>query len=321
MIRSKKHVYAVVSYKEDEHLPYVERHLDSPFVLLDLSTNYLKKNFTFRQNRGSFVLFLNGEPLTDITSVWYRRMIRATEKDLPIVNSQRPYSVKSLFNFANLALSYFPDATWISAPYVHERAENKVLQLDIARRIGFNIPDTIVTSSPTEALKFVAMQKSAIAKPINQGALNINRKHYGFYASKVTTKADFSGLFYSPAIFQTAIDVDVDIRATVVGNKVFAATIRSKSIDDPSSHVRDWRIANGNPDIKIEGYTLPKKIVSLCIEHVKELGLKFGALDLILDKKGKYWFIENNPAGQWAFVEDETKQPIGKMLAELLMKG
>lgn len=122
-------------------------------------------------------------------------------------------------------------------------------------------------------------------------------------------------------MFQPAIDVAVDIRATVIGDKVFAATIRSKTIDDPSSNVRDWRIANDDPDIKIEGYTLPKNIADLCVEHVKELGLKFGALDLVLDKKGKYWFLENNPAGQWTFVEQKTKQPIGKTLAELLMKG
>ena len=219
------------------------------------------------------------------------------------------------FNFSLLALSCFQDALWVNEHFLQERALNKILQLQIAHKIGFNTPDTIVTSSPNEAREFVSKQKSAVAKPIGQGAFEIDKKEYGFYTSRITTKADFSGLLYSPAIFQKAIDVDVDIRATVVGDKVFAATIRSKTIDIPSSHVRDWRIANDDPAIRIEGYTLPKKIAALCIEHVHELGLKFGALDLILDKKGIYWFLENNPAGQWAFVEQKTKQPIGKAIS------
>jgi hypothetical protein len=46
--------------------------------------------------------------------------------------------------------------------------------------------------------------------------------------------------------------------------------------------------------------------------------LEFGAIDLVLDKKGEIWFLENNANGQWAFVEEATGQPIGKAMADLL---
>jgi len=48
------------------------------------------------------------------------------------------------------------------------------------------------------------------------------------------------------------------------------------------------------------------------------LGLTFSAIDFVVDSKGVYWFLENNPNGQWAFVEQETGQQMGKALAELL---
>jgi hypothetical protein len=38
----------------------------------------------------------------------------------------------------------------------------------------------------------------------------------------------------------------------------------------------------------------------------------------VLDKKGEIWFLEINPNGQWAFVEEVTGQPMGKALADLL---
>lgn len=36
---------------------------------------------------------------------------------------------------------------------------------------------------------------------------------------------------------------------------------------------------------------------------------------------GEYWFIESNAGGQWAYVEEATKQPIGKAIAGLLQDG
>ncbi len=58
-----------------------------------------------------------------------------------------------------------------------------------------------------------------------------------------------------------------------------------------------------------------------CIEYVKVLGLQYSAIDLALDEDGKYWFLEVNPNGQWAFVELATVLQISKAIAELLSSG
>lgn len=58
-----------------------------------------------------------------------------------------------------------------------------------------------------------------------------------------------------------------------------------------------------------------------CVALVKDLGLEFGAIDFILDKKGVYWFLEINPNGQWGFVEERTNQPIGAAIAARLKTG
>src|SRR5262249_10189507 len=120
---------------------------------------------------------------------------------------------------------------------------------------------------------------------------------------------------------QEAVDVATDIRVTVVGKKVFAATVTPTMADKTPAAVRDWRAGDHYGGTTIQAFELPAAIARACVRHVKELGLMYGAIHLLLDKKGNFWFLENNPNGQWAFIEEATKQPIGKAIAELLMAG
>src|SRR5690606_36978212 len=133
---------------------------------------------------------------------------------------------------------------------------------------------------------------------------------------------DFSGLHLAPAIFQQAIDVEIELRVTVVGDQVFTGAITTSGID-PNSQYIDYKQGYIEPDAKviIEPYELPKKIADKCSAHARAFNFPYSAIDLLLDKKGTYWFLENNPNGQWAFVESGAGLPIGKAMAELLERG
>ena len=52
---------------------------------------------------------------------------------------------------------------------------------------------------------------------------------------------------------------------------------------------------------------------------MRALGLRYGAIDMILDQNGEYYFLECNPGGQFLFVEIQTQQPISLALASALM--
>ena len=100
---------------------------------------------------------------------------------------------------------------------------------------------------------------------------------------------------------------------------VFAAAIRSQE----SRLLRhDWRHHHEFASSQFyTAYRLPAKIERLCVRLVRALGLCFGALDLILTPQGEYVFLEVNPNGQWAWIEDFTGLPISDAIAELLMQG
>ncbi|HJQ08835.1 MAG TPA: hypothetical protein VJ836_05140 [Candidatus Saccharimonadales bacterium] len=213
----------------------------------------------------------------------------------------------------------FPDALWVSNDNAVQRAENKALQLREAAKLGFSVPITIFTSNPQAAQQFVARNKATIIKsPSVQGPV-VDDKMFYFFSTKITpeTPIDYSGLHLAPAIFQAAVDVDYDLRITVVGTEIFAASVTAGAEKDLSIGVRDWRIGNYT-GLDITGCLLPKGIAARCIALVKTLGLQFGAIDMIRDKKGAYWFIEINPNGQWGFVEQLAKLPISQAMARLL---
>jgi glutathione synthase/RimK-type ligase-like ATP-grasp enzyme len=47
----------------------------------------------------------------------------------------------------------------------------------------------------------------------------------------------------------------------------------------------------------------------------------FGAIDIVVTPDGRYVFLEVNPAGQWAWFDDEITLPIRDAIVDLLVAG
>ena len=54
---------------------------------------------------------------------------------------------------------------------------------------------------------------------------------------------------------------------------------------------------------------------------MRRLGLRFGAIDLILTPDGRYVFLEINPNGAWLWMQRTTGLPIGEAICDVLMAG
>lgn len=97
----------------------------------------------------SFVFDLNGQTvcLADVTSAYYRRPgIPIPAKEVE-VEAYRDYCEAEWLSALKGIYSFLGDK-WLNAPFAVEAAENKPLQLAIAKRIGFLVPDTCITNDP-----------------------------------------------------------------------------------------------------------------------------------------------------------------------------
>ena len=118
-----------------------------------------------------------------------------------------------------------------------------------------------------------------------------------------------------PVQLQEYIDKEYELRVTIIKNKVMAVRIDSQLHDQTKV---DWRMFTDLNPHSI--YKLPDHIQKSCREFLRRQNLLYGAMDFIVTPKGKYVFLENNPFGQYLWLERKTGQPITMEMANLLIE-
>lgn len=268
-----------------------------------------KKGYSFQLDKKNNFR-INKIQIGKIKSVWFRR----TKLPSIDINSYE-YKLYLLGEYNSLLTNIYnliEAKRWMSRPrYVYE-AENKMLQLKIASQIGFQIPETVVTSEKKILQEFANKHKyKLIIKPLNQGRINEINNVRSIFTNKLKKEHidKIDQFTLTPSIFQPYIEKEYELRITVVKNKVFAAKIDSQK--DQKTMV-DWR----KHKLKFSKYILPEDLVLKCLKLVKKLNLSFGAIDIIKSKNGEYIFLEINPNGQWAWIEFDT----GLLISDEIIK-
>jgi glutathione synthase/RimK-type ligase-like ATP-grasp enzyme len=210
--------------------------------------------------------------------------------------------------FAGLWLSL--DVFWINHPSRDQEAGRKAYQLRVAAELGFEIPDTLITSDPQDALRFVERHgpERTIYKSFSATA-------HDWRETRILRPEEVSlldNVRFAPVIFQEYIPAEVDLRITVVGERIFPAAIYSQQ----TSYKYDFRM--DMVTAKIEAATLPADVEQKLHAFMQRLGLVYGAIDMRRTPEGRHVFLEINPAGQWMFVEDRTGQPISDEMCSLM---
>jgi hypothetical protein len=209
------------------------------------------------------------------------------------------------------------DDRWLNSPANIARAEDKALQLAAADEVGLRIPATVLTNDLNAASGFLR-DGGAVAKAFHTGYLDDAGGETGrvIFTTRVNTdqQPTRESLFLAPVIFQKEIEKTYDVRATVVGRRMFAATIDSQIKVETRT---DWR-RGSHPDLPHFPHELPEHVEEKCILLAARLGLRFAAIDLILDRTGEYWFLEANPNGQWAWIESRTGLAISSAIVDEL---
>jgi len=199
-------------------------------------------------------------------------------------------------------------------------AENKLHQLMLAHRLGFLIPETLVTNSPADFQGFYAEHSGNL---VSKKLVDLVISPDGGTVVPFTHAVQEHDLMRSealrcaPVIFQQKLVKKIELRVTVIAEQVFAAAIDSGS---DSRQSVDWR---HYPTFDLgrfySPYTLPAVEQRRCVALVQALGQCFGAIDLVLHPELGYIFLEVNPNGQWGWIEEYTGLPIASAFADLLV--
>lgn len=257
--------------------------------------------------RGQICNHITGDilQLDEVGAFWLRKKgnfsynAQLSKQEIAFANSEMEHLLFGLYNSC--------DCYWMSRPSDIRNAIWKPEQLHRAKRFGFATPKSIITSSPAAVREFWADCKQGIVfKTLSDSSLasqSVSQNEVETYGLKTTLITDendgmLDSISTAAGFFQEYIPKALELRVTVIGQTVYAAEIHSQS--DPRTLI-DYR--DFSAEIKYDVAVLPENIERLCIEFVRSYGLEYSALDLIVTPAGQYVFLENNPVGQFYFVE------------------
>jgi glutathione synthase/RimK-type ligase-like ATP-grasp enzyme len=181
---------------------------------------------------------------------------------------------------------------------------NKSVQLLLARNCGMDVPDTLMSNSPTEVKAYLERVQTRIIckaffphiwKKADSEALAVTET-FEITADKLP--AD-EVLTYAPAIYQEMIVKDSDIRMVLLGTTVF-----SYSLQTPKKSI-DWRQDAGQGLITVQCIDTPPEVEKAVLAFANQAGITFGSFDFAVDSTtGKWWFLEVNEEGQFLWLDE-----------------
>jgi hypothetical protein len=183
--------------------------------------------------------------------------------------------------------------------------QSKPYQTLIVRGGLFEIPKTLITNDSGVARRFhEQMRRQVIYKSASGRSLGTKLVDQEILTNLLSTRD-------APIQVQERVP-GVDVRVHVVRDQIFATRIRSEVID--------YRLDNGE-QTQLDPWDLPATVASECIRTTKQFGLLFCGIDLRETPDGKYYFLEANPAPDFAFYEERTGQEISIALCDVLSAG
>ncbi|MCD9148485.1 MvdC/MvdD family ATP grasp protein [Pseudophaeobacter flagellatus] len=208
------------------------------------------------------------------------------------------------------------EGRWLNSPFAILRAEDKPRQLSEAYALGFSVPETMIGNDFNAAATFIA-EGPAVGKPLRHALIETEPNGEVLFTQRLGTldADDRAAVALAPVIYQREIAKAHDLRVTVIGSKIFAVAIHSQQ--EAETQV-DWR-RGSRLDLPHELVSLPDELAHRCLSLTKTLGLRYGAIDLIRDTADRYWFLEINPNGQWAWIERRTGAMLSSAIIDEIM--
>lgn len=240
-----------------------------------------------------------------LRSVWYRRPRppeagTCNEADRSFIAGQWQRLQNNVFGLAGNLL----DALWVNSPEMADRAENKLVQMHVARQVGLSLPDTVISNDAKDVRAMLQRWPRVVFKtfyPYNWKSASTG----SLYSMSVklldaSSTLPENSIAMCPGIFQRYIEKSHDVRVTIIGDRCFSVRMRK---GDGSAYI-DWRKHMMDEDLFIEECSLPVGLEEKLRALMDRLGLVYGCIDLVVDPEGNAYFLEVNQAGQFLFLEE-----------------
>jgi ATP-GRASP peptide maturase of grasp-with-spasm system len=195
---------------------------------------------------------------------------------------------------------------------------NKLEKLQIAKEIGFDIPNTFISSKPSELINYIE-KNQCITKPIGE-AMPIG-EDYSFIDLQTAVvdldKIKNQSEHIFPSLIQEKIEKWLEIRAFILYKEVYAMAIFSQNNRLTDTDYRNYDFSKMN---RMISYKLPSQVENKILKFMEKCELNTGSIDLVLTPDNRFVFLEVNPAGNIEMVGDSCNYWLEKKIAEHIIQ-
>jgi RimK-like ATP-grasp domain len=194
----------------------------------------------------------------------------------------------------------------VNRPTAMATNNSKPYQATSIQLLGFEIPDTLITTDPGAVLEFWKRHGTVIYKSVS-GIRSIVTRLSPEHLERL------QNVVWCPTQFQQYIP-GTDYRVHVVGKEVFACKIVSEA--------DDYRYTTQcDATITIQACDLPEDVANQCRTLTASLNLIVVGIDLRCTLDGRWYCFEVNPSPGFTYFQEATQQPIDEAIAKLLASG
>lgn len=210
------------------------------------------------------------------------------------------------------------DAFVLDPPHILRGTPGTPRQLQLAKRVGLDVPDTLVTNDVYAAREFWSKHHgNVVGKLLESGLVGFDTDRGSSviptFALSPEDLEDPDQFGLCPLVLQERVAKEREVRLTVVGDRLFAAGI------DVRGGPLDWR---QHPDYvrQFRPVDVPEAVQASVLRLIRELRLGFATVDLLVTGDGRHVFLEANTVSHFAFVEIHAGLPIAAAVADLLLQ-
>ncbi len=215
------------------------------------------------------------------------------------------------------AISMIPAKTWVNSPDRSREAERKIFVNQLAREHELELPNSMVTQSALEAEMFLTKNPNGVVcKPLNPSFM-LRKDMPMIFATRLNDDhiSQIQKVTAAPTYFQEFIEKRFEIRVILIGDQTVSAA--TEFTGSPSEVETDWRVLDES-NSRVFPVQLDRDIEKKLAKLAASLQLEYAAVDLVVDRSGKTFFLELNPGGSWDSVQAATGVDIDQKIAKHL---
>jgi RimK family alpha-L-glutamate ligase len=195
----------------------------------------------------------------------------------------------------------------VNSPRTIERTVDKFWTSALLEQCGIATPETVVCERPEEAIQAFRRLRDVIVKPLfgsmGLGMVRVQDEEMAFRVFR--TLEQIRAVYY----LQRTVDHEgVDVRAFVIGGKLFAAIERRAS---------GWR-TNLAQGAAAQAVKLSEDAKVLALRAAAAVGADYAGVDLIKDREGRTQVLEVNGIPGWKGLQQATGLDVAGALLDHL---